>query len=292
MKTLTVETNQLMVRLSKPLGLSSLQYVDEHIIQDIIFEWSESLARLENMALRIETEQDDSSALDEIKRTLHTIKGDLAVCGLSEVSDVIHQAEDLLESFIEEGACPTDMLLRIKDWLQQILKAIASGEVQLEIPASSYKDLGKNCSEPVPSQERSRADASSLKTLIVEDDFTNRLLLQELLKVYGTSHIAVNGKEAVDAVRIALEADEPYDLICLDIMMPEMDGQTALKEIRAMEEAKGILSSNGAKIVMTTALSDIKNLTFAFGSLCDAYLVKPIDKSRLMEELRKLELIT
>jgi len=131
-----------------------------------------------------------------------------------------------------------------------------------------------------------------MKTLIVEDDFTSRLLLQELLKSYGTSHIAVNGKEAVDAVRLALEAGEPYDLICLDIMMPEMSGQEALRNIREQEEARGILSWNGTKIVMITALDNPKSILDAFYSLCDAYLTKPIEKARLMEELRKLKLIS
>ena len=114
-----------------------------------------------------------------------------------------------------------------------------------------------------------------MKTLIVEDDFTSRLLLQELLKSYGPSHIAVNGKEAVEAVQVALETGKPYDLICLDIMMPEMDGQEALRLIREQEESRGILSSRGAKIVMTTALDDPRNVMVAYISLCDANLTKP-----------------
>jgi two-component system chemotaxis response regulator CheY len=131
-----------------------------------------------------------------------------------------------------------------------------------------------------------------MKTLIAEDDFTSRLLLQELLKNYGPCHVAVNGKEAVEAVRIALEADEPYDLICLDIMMPEMDGQAALRSIRTQEEALGITSSRGgAKIVMVTALEDIKNAMAAYSGLCDAYLTKPIQKDSLLAELRILQLI-
>jgi two-component system chemotaxis response regulator CheY len=131
-----------------------------------------------------------------------------------------------------------------------------------------------------------------MKTLIVEDDFTSRLLLQELLKSYGPSHIAVNGKEALDAVRVALESGEPYNLICMDIMMPEMDGQTALKQIRSIEVARGILSTNGAKIVMTTALDDLKNVSAAFSGLADGYLVKPIDKTKLINELHNLKLIS
>lgn len=130
-----------------------------------------------------------------------------------------------------------------------------------------------------------------MKTLIIEDDFTSRLLLQELLKSYGPTHIAVNGKEAVEAVRLAMAAGEPYDLLCLDIMMPEMDGQAALKHIRALEEAQGIWSTYGAKIVMTTALCDMKNVTAAFSGLADAYQTKPIEKSKLLDALRQLKLI-
>ena len=126
-----------------------------------------------------------------------------------------------------------------------------------------------------------------MKTLIVEDDKTSHLLLKEILKPFGPSQSAGNGREAVEALRAALESGEPFDLVCLDIMMPEMDGQQALQEIRALEEAQG---SSGAKIIMTTALDDPKNVITAFSGLADAYLVKPIDKARLLEELRKLKL--
>ena len=130
-----------------------------------------------------------------------------------------------------------------------------------------------------------------MKTLIVEDDFTSRLLLQEILKRFGEIHIAVNGKEAVAAARAAMDAGAPYDLICLDIMMPEMDGSEALKQIRSMEEARGIISSHGAKIFMTTALDQMKNVIQAFYGLCDAYLYKPIEKAKLVEQLQAFRLI-
>ncbi len=130
-----------------------------------------------------------------------------------------------------------------------------------------------------------------MKTLIVEDDFTSRLLLQELLKSFGTFHIAVNGREAVGAVRAALKSGEPYDLICLDIMMPEMDGQQALKEIRAIEESSRILPSCWAKIIMTTAVGDKTNVVEAIRGKCDAFLVKPVRKAKLMDELKRLKLI-
>lgn len=130
-----------------------------------------------------------------------------------------------------------------------------------------------------------------MKTLIVEDDFTSRLLMQEILKDHGPAHVAINGEEAVTAVQQALDAGEHYDLICLDIMMPEMDGQEALRRIRELEEARGIISTAGAKIIMTTSLNDMKNVGDAYNSLCDAYLVKPIQKGQLLDQLRELTVI-
>ncbi len=130
-----------------------------------------------------------------------------------------------------------------------------------------------------------------MKTLIVEDDFTSRLLLQELLKKYGQSHIAVNGVEAVKVCSESIQKGELYDLICLDIMMPEMDGQEALKRIRDIEDKAGIPYKKRAKIMMTTALGDVKTVMGAFYELCDGYLVKPIMYEQLDTELKRLKLI-
>ena len=130
-----------------------------------------------------------------------------------------------------------------------------------------------------------------MKTLIAEDDFTSRLLLQNVLAPYGECHVAVNGREAVRGFRMARQDGSPYDLVCLDILMPEMDGLAVLKEIRAIEEAAGILSSSGAKVIMTTGLADPKNVIEAFRGLCDGYLPKPFDKGKLLAQLESLGVI-
>jgi len=130
-----------------------------------------------------------------------------------------------------------------------------------------------------------------MKSLIVEDDFTSRLLMQKFLMPYGECHVAVNGIEAIAAFSSALYSKEPYHLICLDIMMPEMDGQAALREIRAIEENEGVMFGDGVKVAMLTALGDMNNKIAAFKEACDIYLVKPIDRAKLIEQLRLLKLI-
>jgi two-component system chemotaxis response regulator CheY len=130
-----------------------------------------------------------------------------------------------------------------------------------------------------------------MKILVVEDDFTSRLLLQKLLSPHGEVHIAINGREALAAFRMAREEGEPYQLICLDIVIPEMDGQVVLQEIRRLEEGEGIARGDGVKIIMTTVVQDPLAIMNAFTHQCEAYLMKPIDKGKLVETLRRLGLI-
>ncbi len=130
-----------------------------------------------------------------------------------------------------------------------------------------------------------------MRTLIVEDDFTSRIVLQTFLSRYGECHVAVNGLEALDAYVLSVHHGHPYDLICLDIMMPEMDGQTALNRIREHEEAAGTLWEDRVRVVMTTALDGVKDVVTAFRGLCDAYITKPIDGSALRGQLKNLGLI-
>ena len=131
-----------------------------------------------------------------------------------------------------------------------------------------------------------------MKVLIVEDDFTSRKLLQTILAPYGECDIAVNGREAVDAFQSALDQKSGYDLVCMDIMMPEMDGQRALREIRNLEKKHGIAEDKEAKIIMTTALDDPKNVVEAYyKGGATSYVTKPIDKPMLLHLLGNLGLI-
>jgi two-component system chemotaxis response regulator CheY len=126
-----------------------------------------------------------------------------------------------------------------------------------------------------------------MKILIAEDDFVSRKLVNTLLSPLGEVDIAVNGNEAVMAVKIALKNNQPYDFICLDILMPEVDGIMALKKIRQLEAQKGLNPETRSKIIMTTAVSDKNYVVAAAQANCDGFLVKPITKDRLFDEIRK-----
>lgn len=130
-----------------------------------------------------------------------------------------------------------------------------------------------------------------MKSLIVDDDFFSRRILQTIMASYGDCHVAVDGNEALFAFEQSLAEESPYDVICLDIMMPGMDGQEVLKNIRALEEKKGIFGSNSVKIIMTTALDDSDSIRTAFREQCESYLIKPISKSKLISILVSLGLI-
>ena len=127
-----------------------------------------------------------------------------------------------------------------------------------------------------------------MRILVVEDDFISRRLLCRYLESFGECDVAVNGNEALAAVRQALTAEDPYDLVCLDIMMPGLSGQETLQELRKIEAERGVV--NGAKVIMTTALEDKESVAKAFAASADGYVTKPVDKRRFVETLKDLGL--
>lgn len=126
-----------------------------------------------------------------------------------------------------------------------------------------------------------------MNILIVEDDMISRKLIFKYLLDYGDCDLAVNGLEAVQAFRKALESNNPYDLICMDIIMPELDGYKAFEQIRIIEKEYNIPENKAVKVIMTTALIDGRNLKKSFDLGCIAYAGKPINKEELIETIKK-----
>jgi len=127
-----------------------------------------------------------------------------------------------------------------------------------------------------------------MRILIAEDDLGSRKFMQQFLKIYGDCDVTVDGIETVDAFLLAWDEEVPYELICLDIMMPKLDGLKALKIIRELENDKKVAEDKRVKIVMTTALNEQQTVYDAFDLGCEAFAAKPINQEKLKEVLEKL----
>ncbi len=127
-----------------------------------------------------------------------------------------------------------------------------------------------------------------MRILIAEDDMVSRQLLLKFLSQYGECDMVVDGLETLEAFLMATKENKPYDLICLDIMMPKVNGVKALKAIRDLEAQNRILPKDRTKVIIITALAETEMVQQAFEIGCEAYMAKPINIGKLagiMEEL-------
>lgn len=128
--------------------------------------------------------------------------------------------------------------------------------------------------------------------LIMEDDFTSATVLQKIMSEFGDVTLASDGKEAVAIYLDNHSKGAKFDLICLDIMVPEIDGQEVLKIIRTHEIENGNNSlQKRSKIVMITALNDIENLMESFREQCEGYIIKPFSREKIRRTLNQLNIV-
>lgn len=117
-----------------------------------------------------------------------------------------------------------------------------------------------------------------MKVLILEDDLVTGKLLEKILMKYGEVTVCEDGMKAVQLYEESAQQKNPFHLICLDIMVPSLDGQEVLSRIRKIERRENLVKS---KILMITALGDLKNISKSYRHKCDGYYVKPIVKEKM-----------
>ncbi|MFH1359856.1 MAG: response regulator [Candidatus Omnitrophota bacterium] len=122
------------------------------------------------------------------------------------------------------------------------------------------------------------------KVLIVDDNFENRELMAEILRDVAECDLAVSGQEAIEKYNNALSL-RPYQVILLDIMMPDVDGLQALRIIRKNERDHGIELGDGVPVIMVTAHK--KPYLDAFFQGCTDYIMKPIDPAKLIKKIEE-----
>ena len=127
------------------------------------------------------------------------------------------------------------------------------------------------------------ADFKDRHILLVEDNELNREIAQEILREYGFRvDTAENGAVAVEKVRTA--APGSYDLVLMDVQMPVMDGYTATRQIRALEDP----ALAGIPILAMTANAFDEDRRNAMESGMNGFLSKPIVIGDLVQELHKI----
>jgi two-component system, chemotaxis family, chemotaxis protein CheY len=130
-----------------------------------------------------------------------------------------------------------------------------------------------------------------MKILVVDDELIPRTVLQRMLQAYGPCDVATNVVEALAAVRRAIEEKTHYQLICLDIEMPDGSGQDVLKTLRQIEADSKVSPENQARVLMTSSHSHAEQVKAAFFNGSDGFLVKPVEPERLVKKLNELSLI-
>jgi len=123
--------------------------------------------------------------------------------------------------------------------------------------------------------------------LVVDDTEVARIVLKGLMARHGQCDEARDGLEAVECFKNALAEGRPYDIIFMDIMMPNMNGIDAVAEIRKIEKEAD--REGQTKVIMITALSDPQIVIDSYyRGGANSYITKPIDKSLLLKEMEKL----
>lgn len=130
-----------------------------------------------------------------------------------------------------------------------------------------------------------------MRILIAEDDQTSRLYLQKILSSFGDCDTTVDGMETMEAYLLALQEEQPYDLLCLDIMMPKANGIKVLNAIRDLEKKKKIKKDKRVKVIVISALAQVQLINDSITPGYDIYLPKPVETAKLTQAMRELGIL-
>src|SRR6478735_4613478 len=140
--------------------------------------------------------------------------------------------------------------------------------------------------EPPAASPAGVVTAKGLSILVAEDNEINALLMRSLLTKLGHRVvIAVHGEAALESWLAASSAGTPYDLVLMDIQMPQLDGIEATKRIRTHEAAKG---GHHTPILALTANTLVEDRYACFEAGMNGFLIKPLDRDKLDEALAGL----
>ncbi len=137
-----------------------------------------------------------------------------------------------------------------------------------------------------PAEPRPEKSAPGLSILVAEDNEINALLMRSLLTRLGHhAVIATHGEAALESWLAAKSAGTPYDIVLMDIQMPQLDGIEVAKRIRASEAGQ---PGRRTPILALTANTLVQDRYACFEAGMDGFLIKPLDRDKLEEALAGL----
>ncbi|MCA1456395.1 response regulator [Bradyrhizobium sp. BRP22] len=139
--------------------------------------------------------------------------------------------------------------------------------------------------EPVEAGSASLSD-KGLSILVAEDNEINALLMRSLLTRLGHQVvITTNGEEALESWRSAKSTGAPYDLVLMDVQMPQLNGIETTRRIRQSEAGQ---SGRPTPILALTANTLAEDRSACFEAGMDGFLIKPLDREKLEQALKEL----
>jgi two-component system, chemotaxis family, chemotaxis protein CheY len=236
----------------------------------------------------------DRDLVNRVTRTMRSVTSAALFLDLVKLRILAQRAEEAVTQMsfrkVVPGREPVDVLLCAVTRMRELVESTGAGkECDTDVILRDIDTLFAYLPRPRDASAiEDRRPGNELRMLVVEDDFASMFLLQSFLSQYGLCRIAATGSKAVEMVGSSLERGEKFDLICLDVMMPGMDGLEVLRRIRALENSHGIPSHFRAKIIMTTAVSDADQVLQCLHEFCDSYILKPIDLDNLLVQMKSL----
>jgi two-component system chemotaxis response regulator CheY len=263
-------------QLPDPSGVDTSSIVED-LWEAYVDSSSSLLNELEGAAMDYEAGRDQDEKAASIRRILHTLKGEAGMTGVMDIHNLCHEAETAFDK-ITDQAVAADMVLKVKDWIVAAIE-YACGKERTNV-TDDFID------------EQNNRDKSKIKTLVIEDDKVCSRRIESLLSDFCECYFAVDGKEGLERYCQSVQQNERFQLITLDINMPEMDGHETLEAIRKFEAENGIYGLDGVKIIMTTSQGTSEHVFSAFREGCEAYVVKSFMGQKLLDEMSKLGLLS
>jgi len=301
---------------------------DEGILVEFHDESRELLDQVIGDLLALEKRW-DVEGVNRIYRAFHSIKGNSAMLGYGRLSALTHELESVLGRVRDRSLSLdrdlTRLLTEAVDVLNQVLDDLMAGEGDERdctdlltrvktvlrpggrgdgVPRKTVAAESRAAREdvPVPQLRVTAPHEEGVETrdegvprkriLIAEDDFVSRQILLSVFGRLGDCHVAKDGIEAIGAFLAGFSGNEkpPYDLVCMDIHMPRMDGLNAIKVLRGLERGTG-LSDNRREAIMVVVSAqenprDLARQTYDAGA--DLFFSKPLDLRQMARALARL----